>query len=268
MSAAVSWPSSIRGINSLSDAEKRAIYLTLLPDWLFTDYGISRETLCADDDLHPVVTFRCPAGSRAMEVSVRRRATDLDPMLYLNMADTFNNQLLVLLVVVNDPDAPRFNTDVDEHGNPTHFGTAGRNLAAEKAAMKAGLSPGQIRKGLRAFKQSVPIFEQFVRNMGHDMFLIEPLAYHNAIIFERYGFNYIRGHRDMIEIHSGFQPGGSYHARLTPDNPFRHPDAWKTVRARSWAIHDGILGHPFTGFQMYKRVGINAGVNTFPDAIW
>jgi hypothetical protein len=134
--------------------------------------------------------------------------------------------------------------------------------------MEAGLSPGQVCEGLRAFKKSLPHFEIFVEDMGHDLFMIEPLAYHNAIIFERYGFNYMRGLKDMKHIHQEFQPEGELHRKLTPDNIFRQPTAWKSIRGRSWAIHDGILGHPFTGFQMYKRVGINAGIETFPDAKW
>jgi hypothetical protein len=260
------WPHSIREINGLSEEEKQGIYSTLLPDWLFTQYEIDPKTLTVNGQ--PVVRFRCPAGSRALELIVRRQATDIDPMLYLNMADTFNNQLLVLLVVINDPDSLRFNIDVDLEGNPTQFGTTTRNLPAEKVALEAGLAPGQIRQGLRVFKQSVPQFENFVKNMGHDLFLIEPLAYHNAIVFERYGFNYIRGYSEMVRIHEQFQPGGALHQKLVPDNPFRPPDAWKTVRKRSWSIHDGILGHPFTGFQMYKRVGVHSSINTFPDAKW
>jgi hypothetical protein len=134
--------------------------------------------------------------------------------------------------------------------------------------MQAGLAPGQIRAGLRVFKQLVPLFEQFVQRMGHDLFFIEPLAYHNAIIFERYGFNYIRGLQQMHIIHREFQPGGELYKRLSPDQPFRQPAAWQRVRGRAWAIHDGILGHPFTGFQMYKTLGKSAGVNTFPDGEW
>jgi hypothetical protein len=260
------WPRSIREINDLPDASKDAVYRTLLPDWLFSDYGVDTEQLTVDGQ--PVVLFRCPKGSRAMEISVRRCPEDTDPMLYLNMADTFNNQLLVLLVVINDLDFPRYNIDVDEQGNPTQLGTTGRNLAAEDAAMKAGLAPGQIRRGLRYFKYAVPLFEEFVKKMGHDLFLIEPLAYHNAIVFERYGFNYIRGYREMVRINEEFQPGGELYRQLTPEKVFRPPDAWKSVRGRSWAIHDGILGHPFTGFQMYKRIGKHAGINTFPDATW
>lgn len=260
------WPNSIREINDLPEPEKRAIYLTLLPDWLFTSYNLDHDNLTIDGQV--AVRFRYPNGSRALEISVKRRPSDVDPILYLNMADTFNNQLLVLLVVVNDPDSERYNIDVDEHGNPSHLGTVGRNLSAEEAAMKAGLAPGQIRKGLRSFRQAVPLFEDFVRAMGHDMFLIEPLAYHNAIVFERYGFNYMRGYQEMVYINKEFQPGGELHRKLTPERVFRQLESWRTIRGRSWAIHDGILGHPFTGFQMYKRIGVNSRVNTFPDAQW
>ena len=260
------FPDSIRGINKLPEEEKLAIYSTLLPDWIFLDFGIDLAT--HEYEGHNVIQVVGHATSRAVEIIVRREAKDRDPLMYVNMADTFNNQLLVLLVVVNDPDSPRFDIDVDAHGNNTHFGTSGRNVPAELSAMTAGLAPGQIRRGLRAFKRSVPLFEQFVSRMGHEMFFIEPLAYHNAIIFEKYGFNYLRGLKVMQEIHRDFQPGGDLHRRLTPDNPFRQPDTWETIRKRSWAIHDGILGHPFTGFQMYKRIGKDAGVNTFPDARW
>ncbi|MEO8607673.1 MAG: hypothetical protein ABI690_07330 [Chloroflexota bacterium] len=260
------WPTSIREINDLPEQEKRFIYKTLLPEWLFVNFGMDREMLTIDGQL--VVQFRCPQGSRAFEISVRRTPNDIDPMLYLNMTDTFNHQLLVLLVVVNDIDTPRFKIDIDEQGNATHLGTTGRNLVAEKAAMMAGLAPGQVRKGLRSFKQAVPIFEDFVRQMGHELFLIEPLAYHNAIVFERYGFSYIRGYQEMLRIDKGFRPGGELNSKLRADRDFRNQDTWRTIRGRSWAIHDGILGHPFTGFQMYKRIGIHAGVNTFPDADW
>lgn len=252
------WPSSIREINDLAEKQKQAIYRTLLPDWLL-----------ASPDMHNhIIQFRCPKGSRAVEITVKRNAEDSDPIYYLNMADTFNNQLLVLLAVVNDLDSPRFNIDIDEHGNPTQLGTVGRNIAAEVAAMNAGLAPGQIRRGRRVFRRLMPVFEEFVRNLQHSMFLIEPLAYHNAILFERYGFGYVKGQQEMERIHREFQPGGQLSQLLTPDNPFRQPAAAATVRGRSWAIRDGILGYPFAGFQMYKLLGKELGINTFPDAQW
>lgn len=258
------FPASIREINSLPEAEKRAIYQTLIPPWLFDDYQIDPER----EGAYAQVQYMAPVGSRAMELDVRRNPADPDPLMYMNMADTFNHQLLVLLVVVNDPDAPRFNVDIDQQGNKTNFGTTSRNIPAELAAKEAGLAPGQVRRGLRAFKRSVPVFESFVEKMGHELFLIEPLAYHNAIIFERYGFSYMRGLKDMKLIHEQFLPNGDLHQRLNDTNPFRPKSAWNSIRGRAWAIHDGILGHPFTGFQMYKRIGKDAGVSSFPDAAW
>lgn len=260
------YPSSIREINDLPVDEKIKIYKTLIPAWILSDFGIDSETLQKNDQL--AVSFRFPSNSRSVEISARNEVGDLDPILYLNMTDTLNNQILVLLVQVNDINAPRFNTDIDDQGNPTNFGTASRNLTAEVSAMEYGLAPGQIRQGLRSFRKTVPIFEDFVRRMGHDMFFIEPLAYHNAIIFERYGFNYLRGLGEMRRIHQEFQPDGEYYNKLDGSTPFRSKNAWKTIRGRSWAIHDGILGHAFTDFQMYKQLDKNAGINTFPDAIW
>lgn len=261
-----SLPHALRTINDLPEADKLAIYRRLIPDFLLERYGIDPVTLTADGKR--VVQIRAPQGTRALEISIRRRAGDTDPMLYLNMADTFNQQLLVLLVVVNDPEAPRYPIDRDEDGHSTHLGTAGRNLHAEEAAFAAGLAPGQVRPGLRVFRQLVPLFESFVAAMGHDLFFIEPLAYHNALVFERYGFSYVRGQAEMISIDQQFRPGGDLHRKLNGSTIFRQADAWQTVRGRAWAIHDGILGHPFTGFQMYKRIGHHAGVSTFPDLHW
>lgn len=260
------WPTSIRGINNLPSLEKRAIYRTLIPAWVYQRFGIDPQTLTQNGQ--PVIYLNCPENSRAMEISLLHKPHAQDPAMYLNMADTFNHQLLVLLVVINDPESPRFAVDRLPDGTPTNLGTTCRNIPAEIEAMRAGLAPGQIRAGLRGFRASVPLFEQFVARMGHEMFLIEPLAYHNAITFERYGFNYLRGRQEMEQIHQAFLPGGNLHRLLDGSTPFRPPDAWQTVRGRAWAIHDGILGHPFTGFQMYKRIGVDAGINTFPDARW
>ncbi|MCC7447166.1 MAG: hypothetical protein IT324_07105 [Anaerolineae bacterium] len=260
------WPSSLREINDLPEPTKRAIYYTLIPDWPFERYHMDRATLTVEG--RSIVELRCPRGSRAMEISLRHDPDASDPLLYLNMTDTIYNQLLVLLTVVNDPYAPRFNTDVDEHGNPTQLGTLRRNIPEEIRAMAYGLAPGQVRPGLRSFRSSIPLFESFIRRMGHDMFMIEPLAYHNAIVFERYGFAYTHGRKDMELINMEFQPGGALYACLDGSTPFRKPDVRHTIRGRSWAIQDGVLGHPFTGFQMYKRIGHHAGVNTFPHAVW
>lgn len=260
------WPQSIRGINELPIEQKTAIYLTLIPDWVYTRFGIDPDTLTVNGV--KVLKLRCPEGSRAMEMSLFHTPNAEDPILYVNLADSFLGQLMVLLVVMSDPESERFNIDVTHLGKATNLGTSSRNIDEELRAMEAGLAPGQIRHGLRGFRNSVPVFEKFIERMNHDLFLIEPLSYHNAIIFERYGFGYTVGKSEMENIHREFQPGGSLYQKLDGSTPFRTEDAWQTVRGRSWAIHDGILGHSFTGFHMYKRIYRDAGVNTFPDAIW
>jgi hypothetical protein len=134
--------------------------------------------------------------------------------------------------------------------------------------MQAGLSPGQVRRGFRLARPASEAFEEFIVSLGHDMFFVEPLYYHNAVIFERYGFSYQMGKRQMDNIHTGFREGGELWQRLDESSPFRSPQAANSIRLRSWAIHDGILGEPFTNVTMYKRVGKSAGINTAPGCKW
>ena len=50
--------------------------------------------------------------------------------------------------------------------------------------------------------------------------------------------------------------------------PFRKSSMSDTIMGRSWGIHDGVLGKAFDHVTMYKFIGKNAGVCTFPDAKW
>jgi acetoin utilization protein AcuC len=191
-----------------------------------------------------------------------------DPVLYAHLTDTLNGQIHVLLYILNDPHSPRFDVDRMSDGSRTRFGTLKRNLAAETAALEYGLAPGQVRHGLRLLQPATSAFEDFLTSLGHDMYFVEPLYYHNAVIFERYGFAYQVGKRQMEAIHAGFQEGGELCRRLDDSNPFRTSQAANSIRLRSWAIHDGILGEPFTNVTMYKRVGKYADITTTPGCIW
>jgi hypothetical protein len=254
---------SLRQVNELPAPVKEAVYRHLVPSPLLEAYGIHPQKLC-DEQGNRLATFTCPSGSSTVEVDVRSKVGCPDPLLYAELGDTRLNQIEVLLFVVNDPDGERFETDRDWHGERTMFGTLRRNIPEEIRAMEAGLAPGQVRRGLRLSSTLVPMFERFVTRLSHDYYLMEPLAYHNAITFERLGCNYVQGLRKMQWIDSAFRPGGCLHERLDGSTPFRQPDAWRTVRGRSWAIHDGIMGEPWYGIRMYKRVGQHAGVDTFP----
>ena len=257
----ITWPQSIRGINGLERPVKRAMYLTIIPVEIFERFGIDR------DDPERVRVI-CPHDTRSFEVYLFRDIQDRDPVLYLHMADTLNNQIAVLLLVINDVDGPRFDVDVDEKGSPTRFGTLRRNIPEELRALEAGLSPGQIHRGLRISERTLPRFEEFLARTGHDMVIIEPLTYNNATLYERYGFSYFQGRQRMEWINRVLRPGGEFFERLDGSTPFRSQDAWQSIRRRAWAIHDGILGEPFGDIRMYKRIGHHAGINTFPDGVW
>jgi hypothetical protein len=174
----------------------------------------------------------------------------------------------VLLYILNDPEAPRFDIDRMPDGTPTQFGTQCRNIGAELAAMRAGIAPGQVRRGLRLLGPAIQAFEMFLESLGHDLYFVEPLYYHNAIIFERYGFSYEKGRSLMQHIQKEFSPGGMLLERLNGTNPFRQPGAAGSIRLRSWAIHDGVLQQPFTNVTMYKRVGRSSGIITCADCTW
>jgi hypothetical protein len=256
-------PSTIGGINKLSENEKRAIYSRYIPKELVQKFDLPN--LVENKEL---LQFRFEPGSSNVEMRLYHRAGFADPILYAHLTDTLNGQIHVLLYILNDPDSARFDVDRMPDGSATKFGTLKRNLQAEHAALQAGLAPGQVRHGLRLLRPAMAAFEQFVTSLGHDMYYVEPLYYHNAVIFERYGFAYQVGKRRMEEIQAGFQERGQLSQRLDGSNPFRSSKAANSIRLRSWAVHDGILGEPFTNVTMYKRVGKSADINTTSGSEW
>jgi len=259
-------PLSISGVNRLPEDEKHAIYGSLIPRPLLDRYHIGAD-LRGPGGVS-LAEFRCEAGATDVVVVLRHAPEAPDPLLYAHVTDTVSGQIHVLLFIVNDPDSPRFDVDRMPDGQPTEFGVLRRNLEAEIQAMRYGLAPGQIRRGLRLLEPSVAAFEGFVSRLGHDLYFVEPLFYHNAVLFERLGFSYQRGRRMMEGIDAGFEPGAGLARQLDGSTPFRPQAAAETIRGRSWAIHDGILGYAFQGVTMFKRVKIRATISTFPAARW
>lgn len=255
--------STIGGINKLPEHEKRSIYGRYIPKELIEKFNLPDPI-----QNHDLLKFRFASGSSDVEMMLYHQVGFPDPILYAHLTDTMNGQIHVLLYILNDPASPRFDVDKMPDGSATRFGTLKRNIEAEIAAMHEGLSPGQVRHGLRLLRSAMDAFEGFITSLGHDMYFVEPLYYHNAVIFERYGFNYQMGKRQMDSIQAGFQGGGELRQKLDGSNPFRSSQAADSIRLRSWAIHDGILGEPFTNVTMYKRVGKSANVNTTPGCPW
>jgi len=256
---------AIGQVNKLPPEQVQQIYRHLIPLEILTRFGIDPETVA---DAQGRDMFECRPGVSSVELSLRHVWDAQDPVLYVQLADTPNNQIEVTLFILNNPYSERYDIDRLPDGTLTYFGTLARNIEAEIAAMEAGLAPAQVRRGLGATRRLVPILEQFVAALHHDVFYIQPLAYHNAILFERLGFAYAMGLGRMEWIHKEFRPGGLLTRRLDGSTPFRRPGAEQSVRGRSWAIHDGILHEPYGGIKMYKRAGIHAGIVTFPDSAW
>ena len=257
---------NIRGANLLPDPEKQATYAQLVPLPLFDRFHLKPPFI--DNEGNNLFLLDCPLNSTDVEIKLYHRSGYEDPLLHGHISDTINGQVHVLLYILNDPDSPRFSVDRMPDGTPTQFGTNQRNLAAEEAAMRYGLAPGQIRRGLRMLGAAIQAFERFVQNLGASMFFADPLYYHNAILFERHGFAYEKGRRLMERIQRDFATGGALLPKLDGSTPFRQPEAAHSIRLRSWAIHDGLLGETYTNVTMYKIIGRSFDLDTSSGCVW
>lgn len=268
----MSW---IHRISRLSRSEKEGLYRVLIPPSLYHGFGIDPLSLCNEKG-EKVVRFFSPRGDRTCLVEIKLSGQE-DPLYSIQLSDTNDfTQIDWDFLIVNDPAAPKFNTNVDQEGVDTLFGWASRNLPEEEKAMEAGLFPGQVRKGLGLTREVIHVLEFFCRIFDIKSIRLESLFYHNAITYERHDFSYFDGYALMKRIHEQFQPGGKLFNKLDDSTPFRKPEFAHTVRGRSWAIHDGILteidddllDEGWDSPVMYRMVGKPRGMITFPDPVY
>jgi hypothetical protein len=254
---------SIYELNHLAPPERTRIYRSLIPTSLFSTFGVDRNTFMNRRG-EKVVQFHTPESHGFVSIDVKPGADDPDSIFFLQLSDTpFMDNLELSFVVINDPRGERYNIDHDPQGRDTLFGTTLRNIPEEEKAMKAGLAPGQVRPGLRLMREMLGLLERFASRLGTSIISCEALFYHNAVKYEQYGFGYLEGRKMMEEIDRDFFPGGGLYEKLDHSTPFRRKGAEKTVRGRSWAIQDGILGKPWSSPRLYKPVGKSVGVHTF-----
>ena len=150
-------PSTIGGINHLPEEEKRKIYSRVIPPKLLDHFNLPT----ADSiRLQSFLKFDYEPGSTDVEMSLFHEQRFPDPVLYGHLTDTMNGQIHILLYILNDPNSPRFDVDRMPDGRKTSFGTRMRNLEAERAALEAGLAPGQVRSGLRMLSSAIASFEK------------------------------------------------------------------------------------------------------------
>lgn len=260
------YPLGIRTINALPYDAKQRLYRILVPSELLGRLGIN--PILWRGSGYTVDLFAEPDSGK-VSITINNPADAHDAYFVLELQDNAMNGIDLNLILLNDPFAEKFGIEYDADGKQTQWGTITRNLTEEAHALEAGLAPAQVRAGMGFSREVLNQLDVFLAFCARQAVSLEPLTYVSAILFERRGFAYVRGHKLMDDIHREFQPGGKLHAALDGSTPFRQPDAWQTVRGRAWAIHDGVLesiGERWRDLRMIKVVGKHAGVETFPDS--
>jgi hypothetical protein len=268
LSGASDAPIRLVELNNLPENVKRRIYRGLLPANILIRYEIDPFTWQGKNGL-PLVHLTAQQDSGTVRISARKSENMEDEFFHLEIADNPYQGIDLNFLILSDPDSPYYQTDFDEQGSPTLFGTLRRNRSEELRAMQAGLAPGQNHAGLSSSQDTLQQLEVFLSVLGQRAYFLEPLTYVSAWVFERRGFAYVRGHKLMEDIQREFQPGGQLHQALDGSTPFRQPEQWNSVRGRGWAIHDGILSAidaNWDKLRMIKQVGRSANLETFPDA--
>lgn len=264
----------LQEINNSSNQVKEGIYRSLIPPAIFDRFQINPITFC-DADGHRMVRLYAQPKDKTTLLEIKLVPSDKDCIYSLQIADTIDRIKMNLdFIIINNPFGSRFDTDIDAQGRDTLFGTATRNIESEIAAMKAGLFPGQVRKGLGLMHEFMTCMRHFCRMFGIRTISLEALFYHNAISYEQLGFTYFEGYKRLHRIDELFSQDGKLTQFLDGSTPFRQPGFERTVLGRSWAIHDGILedlkddpildGH-WESPQMYIMVENPRPSITFPN---
>jgi hypothetical protein len=251
-------PISLREVIEWDLRWQRMLFRILVPIDLLVQHQINPIAL-TDSQGRPVAFSRPGADRSSFRLELYPSGDAPEPMAELELADTQYNQIEVVWVAMQNPTAPRFDTDLVP---------GRRNPAAEEAAMVAGLAPGQVRQGLGAFRWLAERIETMRLCLNQRELVVRPLFYHTAVLFEQLGFAYIHGLHRMEAIAQGFGVDGDLLARLDSSTPFRGPELAATIRGRSWAIHDGILPEPWDRVRMVKHLGVHAGISTCPGLPW
>lgn len=260
-------PIFLRDVARWDSQQQRMLFQVLIPIDLLVKHQIDPVRLTDNNGL-PIAFARPGANQDGYRFELYHTGDASEPMGELELADTQFNQIEVVWLTLQDPLSVRYDVDVLPGGESTLRGTAGRNLVSEEAAMLAGLAPGQVRRGLGVFRLLVERIEIMMLCLNQREYLAQPLFYHMAILFEQHGFSYVQGQSLLDEIHQGFIPGGGLAKRLDGSTPFRRPEQADTIRGRSWAIHDGVMGDRWDRVRMVKRLGVDARVCTAPAISW
>mgnify|MGYP000455522612 CR=1 FL=1 len=256
-----------RRINALPPNIRDFLFLKLIPKEILLRFNIDPITFKGPSG-HKCVRGYFPKDENMALIEIRLNPEDEDPLFQcqLSLEEHFRSVNLDW-IQMNDVTKERFNVDKTQEGKETLYGISRRNVEEEVKAMLAGLAPGMVRPGLGLFGKFLNCLEEFTSFLGLNTITLDALFYHTAILFERQGFTYLKGLKMMQTIGKEFKPQGRLCLGLDGSTPFRRRGMELTARARSWAIHDGILkdvlGMEWIPPRMYKLVGKYHSIDTF-----
>ena len=174
----------------------------LMPADVCARFGVNRAT-GLNGAGHRLMRIFAPPDQSWARVELRASRDDRDPVVLVDVEVGPFGVPELSFVQVTDPASQRFGIDRDDDGQETLLGTLTRNLREERRAAAAGLAPGQVRPGLGLLGRVLEAMEDFCHLFGKDLFLVEPLFYHSALLYERHGCDYLLG-REL-----GARPGAA-----------------------------------------------------------
>ncbi len=242
------------------------VVASLLPRELSRHYDLPRPSPACMKSPYTYKLIR-PGDRGDLRLEVWPLPSNEDPCFVVELHTNYLGQIEISWISANDLNSRRYN--VATNGRlPLAPASGSRNIPEEIRALQAGLAPNQVRPGLRILSSALQSIELFAREQGICLLTIFPLSYHNAIEYEMHGFMYRSGKELMNRIHQGFRRGGPLFEKLDGSSPFRQPWMAGSLRGRSWAIHDGLLGAEWYAPEMYKILGSEYRVDTARGVTW
>jgi len=238
----------------------------LIPEELAAALGLPFPIRFSEDS-EKIRLSRFDNGHQGLRIELWPSPCCKDPGFVLELVFSHLGQVEMAWIVINDLTGERF--AVDSSGRlPLAPNSGARNVREEARALKAGLSPNQVLRGLHLLGPCLAAVENFASAVGSNLLTVYAMAYHNALEYEHKGFNYRDGRELMEELDAGFAKGGRLQEQLDDSSVFRQRVFAESARGRSWAIHDGLEGVNWFAPQMFKIVGIESKVDTAPGIVW
>ncbi|HEX9028313.1 MAG TPA: hypothetical protein VF823_03990, partial [Anaerolineales bacterium] len=100
---------TIHSINQLGPEVKRAIFSQAIPAELMAAFNLNPDLY--DKDGNDLLRLNGEPGSSDVEMALYHEVGFPDPIFYGHIVDTLNGQMHILLYVLNNPNAPRFQID-------------------------------------------------------------------------------------------------------------------------------------------------------------